>query len=145
MKDIINVCAYCERNADEVVAETATSRLLPVSLEEALQFVRVGNNRVLLCPDDRADRTPLTEAEMWELINAPVDLPPGVTALAHHCPMLEYDGFPEKEATYTVELEEDDEQPGFLVGRCPECGMSVRSPVLGDRAAEEHPAEGGEE
>jgi hypothetical protein len=157
-KPIIDVCAYCEKGRDEIVAEFAAARLAPLTVEEreamtdeALRFVLVSGNRVLLCPDDRrypADhvlagelRPPLTDQEMLELLNAPIDLPPGVTALKHHCPMLEFDGFSEDEASFTVELQPEG---NYMVGGCTECGMQVRSPVLSDRAAEEHPAEGGE-
>ncbi len=158
MKPIIDCCAYCERTRDEVVAKIAASRLAPLQDEEraeveaeALRYVLVSGNRVLLCLEDRvypADhalagqlRPALTEEEQIELLNAPIDLPPGITALSHHCPMLEFDGWPEDEATHTIELVREG---SFMVGYCPECGMSVRSPVQSDRAAEEHPAEGGE-
>lgn len=158
MKQIIDCCAYCERTRDDVVAKIAAARLAPLNDEEraevereALRFVLVGNNRVLLCLDDRvypADhplagqlRPAMTEAEQLELLHAPIDLPPGVTALDHHCPMLEYDGFSPEEASFRVELVRDGD---YMVGGCPECGMQVRSPVLSDRPAEEHPAEGGE-
>ena len=154
MKNIIDCCAYCEATREEVVAKLAASRLAPLQGEEraeaereALRYVLVnserGLHRVLLCPEDRmypADhqfagqlRPPMTEAEQIELLYAPVELPPGVTALSHHCPMMEFDGFPTEEATFTVELERDGD---YMVGYCSECGMSVRSPVLSDRATD---------
>jgi hypothetical protein len=117
VREIIVCCAYCERTASEIVAPAG---------QDALAFVDVGGNRVLLCPEDRAERTPLTEAEQWELLNQPIDLPPGITALQHHCPMLEYDGFPAEEATSTLQLRHEG---AYMVGNCPECGMQVRSPV----------------
>lgn len=147
MKPIIECCAYCEKTRQEVVAEFAAARLAPLQAEElaevereALRYVVVNGNRVLLCLDDRrypADhplagelRPALTEQEQLDLLTAPIDLPPGITALSHHCPMLEYDGFSEEEATHTIELVADDDRPGFLWGRCVECGMEVRSPIV---------------
>lgn len=144
---LLKVCAYCERDAVEVVAEIAAARLAPLQDEEraaleqhALVYVRVGNNRVLLCPDDRlfpeghilagSPRPTLTEEQQWELLNAPIELPEGITSLMHHCPMMEYDGFDKDEASFEVTLEVHDDHPGFLVGHCSECGMTVRSPVV---------------
>lgn len=143
-KQIIDVCAYCEKDRDEVVSEYEAARLVPFTpqerenmVDEALRFVLVSGNRVLLCPDDRrypSDhvlagelRPPLTDQEMLELLNAPIDLPPGITSLKHHCPMLEYDGFPEEEASFTVELVQEG---NYMTGHCSECGMSVRSPIV---------------
>lgn len=159
MKQIIDCCAYCEATRDEVVAKIAAGRLAPLTEDEradvereALRYVLVNGNRVLLCLDDRVYppehplagqlRPAMTEQEQLELLNAPIDLPPGVTTLAHHCLMLEFDGFPEEEATYQVTLEREGD---YMVGHCPECGMRVRSPVMSDRAADEHPIEGGAE
>jgi hypothetical protein len=149
-KQIIDVCAYCEKDRDEVVSEFEKARLAPLSADErqqitdeALRFVLVSGNRVLLCPDDRrypADhalagelRPPLTEAEMIELLNAPIDLPPGISSLKHNCPMLEFDGFAEDEATFMVELRQEG---NFMVGGCTECGMQVRSPIISKEATE---------
>ena len=149
-KPIIDVCAYCEKDRDELVSEYEKARLAPLTpkereeiTDEALRFVLVNGNRVLLCPDDRrypADhvlagelRPPLTDQEMLELLNAPIDLPPGVTSLKHHCPMLEYDGFSEDEASFTVELVAEG---NYMVGNCSECGMSVRSPIISKEATE---------
>lgn len=143
MKDIIECCAYCEKTREEVVAEFVTARLQPLQDEEraelereALRYVLVNGNRVLLCLDDRrypSDhplagelRPALTEEEMIELLNAPIDLPPGITALDHHCPMLEYDGFAPEESTFRIELVLEGD---YMVGACTECGMQVRSPV----------------
>jgi hypothetical protein len=147
MKSIIDVCAYCEASREDVVAKIAAARLAPLNEDElaeveseALRYVLVGGNRVLLCLDDRAYpadhplagqlRPPMTEEEQLELLSAPIDLPPGITALAHHCPMLEFDGFPEAEATFQVERIADEDHPGYLWGKCTEGGMEVRSPIV---------------
>lgn len=129
---VLSVCAYCERNAAEVAADT----LVPA--EDALQPVNVGGNRVLLCPADRQDRAPMTEEEQWELLNAPIDLPAGITALNHICPMLSYDGYTDEEATIRLDLRPEGQ---YFVVNCPECGMVVRSAALG-RAAGENTVEG---
>ncbi len=124
MRELLSVCAYCERDEAQIASENA------------LVFVNIGGTRVLLCLDCRQEKPAMSEDEMWELLNAPIDLPPGITALQHHCPMLEYDGFDKAEATSTLELIPDDDKPGFLYAHCGECGMSVRSPVVVNRAAE---------
>lgn len=123
MKQIIACCAYCERDAGEVVRQSET----PVSLSEALVYVQIGQTRVLLCPEDRGERPTLSEQDLWNLLIQPIDLPPGILRLPHHCPMLEYDGFAKDEATFTIEFEQDGD---YMIGHCGECGMSVRSLVV---------------
>lgn len=123
-------CAYCERTAEEVAAEIAASRLERIDQEEALRFVMVGNNRVLLCPEDRGGRKPLSEEEMWDLLNSPISLPAGITSIQHKCPLMEMDGFSEEEYTVQLELVPDEEHPGFLYAHCAECGMTVKSQAV---------------
>ena len=129
---VIKCCAYCEKTIPEIVAEMG-QRGIPVSQEDALRLVLVGNkNLVQLCPDDRAKARELSEEEIWEALNAPIDLPPNTRKLAHDCPMLRYDGATDEEAQLVIELMEDG---GYYKGNCPECGMVVRSAVVQDRAA----------
>lgn len=128
---LIQCCAYCEQTPAEIVAYMQ-QRGTPVSQEDALRFVLIrGKTLVPLCPDDRAELRELTEEEIWEALNAPIDLPANTRRLVHTCPMLLYDGGTTDEATMEVELVEE---AGYFRGSCPECGMVVRSPVEKDRA-----------
>jgi hypothetical protein len=124
---VIKCCAYCEKTIPEIVAEMG-QRGTPVSQEDALRLVLVGGKTLVqLCPDDRATQRPLSEEEIWEALNSPIDLPPNTTALAHDCPMLRYDGATDAEAQMILRLEEDG---GYYRGNCPECGMQLRSPIV---------------
>jgi hypothetical protein len=127
---ILDCCAYCEATAPEIVAAHAAAGT-PILEEDALVYVLVSNTRVRLCPDDREGRDALTEQEQWDILTAPVDLPAGITALTHICPMVIYDGFSTEEATFLLELRAED---GYMVGNCTECGLQVRSAVPSDRA-----------
>lgn len=122
------LCVWCERTVTEIVAEAALEGF-DVPREEAVQVCLVSSHQVALCPDCRADREPLTEEEVDELLNAPIDLPPGITKLVHICPMMVYDNFSEEESTFEVALFRE-EGSDHYEGHCVECGMSVRSPVL---------------
>ena len=61
-----------------------------------------------------------------DLFDAPLELPPGISQIRHHCPMLVYDGHPNPELLIDL-LPTDPDDPNYLLGHCPECGVSVRS------------------
>lgn len=103
MRVLLSICAYCEE---------ATA---------SLQYTAVGGRMVILCSRCRADRQPLTPAEVAEWLTAPVEVPPGLLAVEHHCPMLEYDGF---DASITLPLALEG---AYRRVRCPECGIVIRS------------------
>lgn len=125
--DILTACAYCERTKEEVI-EQALAQGAHAEPDEALEYVLTGGTRVLLCIECRSGTPTYTQEEMLFQLYAPIELPGGTTEMEHTCPMKLYDGFSEADSTWTVHFERDGD---FMVGHCPECGMSVRS-----RAAE---------
>lgn len=108
MRVLLSVCAYCER--DEAV--------------NPLRYTDVAGRMVILCDECRAARPALSAIEVAERLTAPVDLLPGLSAVDHYCPMLEYDGFNDDAAVIRLELQPEGD---YRRVQCPECGLVIRS------------------
>jgi len=116
---ILEICAYCEASKEEILASGKAK-----TDEDALRFVLIGEDTVLLCPDCREKYAAYVDDEMDELLNGPVTFPPGVTAVEHVCPELEFQGKNELEATSILEMVRDGD---YYVATCPHCEVTVRS------------------
>src|SRR5262245_6709708 len=114
------VCAYCETTAAEAIEAG-----LAANEDEALRFVLIGESQVLLCPACRKENAEWFDAEIDELLNGPVTFPPGVTALEHVCPEVEFNGGTPEQATLVLRLTE--RRGDYLYATCPHCQVTVRS------------------
>jgi predicted anti-sigma-YlaC factor YlaD len=119
MTPALLLCAYCELTEEEIVA----SGLLEED-ELPLTEVRVNDHSVNLCPACRARFTSAPADHYADLLAAPVDFPPGVTAVEHCCPELEFRGIPEDEATFILTMERRD---AYMWAQCEHCKVVVRS------------------
>jgi hypothetical protein len=114
----IGVCVYCERTPEEIVAASDVGELAG-----ALRPAIVADNRIELCPRCIRLHAPYGADDPWRLDSAPITFPPGITAIEHHCPELEEEGF-EEEAYFVLEFSRDG---AYYVGWCEHCGVLVRS------------------
>src|SRR4051812_44905872 len=119
---ILTTCVYCEASKDEILA-----RHPGLEPDMALRFVLIKENQVLLCPDCRKKHAAWFDEELDELMNGPVTFPPGVTAVEHVCPELEYQGMSAEDATSTLVLERRDGGGDYIYATCPHCEVTVRS------------------
>jgi hypothetical protein len=118
------LCAYCERNAAEVCREDGVE-----DPEDALSHVVVKEKQVLLCTKCRELFAPSAISDIERLLSAPIDFPPGVTAVEHTCPQLQHEGKTEEEATYEVIMKREGD---FYTATCQFCGVTVRSSAAED-------------
>jgi hypothetical protein len=116
---VLTACVYCERSQGEIIASGAAE-----NEEEALRFVLIGESQVLLCPGCRAKYAAHYDEELDELLNGPITFPPGVTAIEHTCPELEFQGKTEAEATNVLVMERKGD---YYTATCEHCGVTVRS------------------
>lgn len=101
----MDLCVYCE------------------SLSET-DYARVGDRFLQLCEECRL-RFDAPAANEEDVMNSPVELPPGATQLEHTCPALLLDRVPLQEATFSMQLTPINEK--YLFAECPWCGTGVRS------------------
>ncbi len=116
---VLTTCVYCEDSIADILAKGTAS-----TEEEALTFVVVGDARLLLCPDCRRTYAAHYDAELDELMTGPITFPPGVTAIQHTCPELEFQKKTETEATFVLTMGRVGE---YYTATCPHCGVTVRS------------------
>jgi uncharacterized protein with PIN domain len=119
MTETLTVCAYCERTIPEILDSGATN-----DPDMALRFVMVGENRTKLCPDCTSKYAPPGADDLHKLLEGPITFPPGVTAVEHCCPELEFRGMDEDDATFVIEMARKGE---YYVGSCPHCNVVIRS------------------
>lgn len=119
MQITLDLCVYCEQKPEEIVAAGYAE-----TIDEALLWVKVGQNRIQLCPDCRQKSAPEADEDYEKLLEGPIDFTPGVTAIEHCCPELEFQGKSEEEATTIIQMEREG---GYYWAKCPHCGVVVRS------------------
>lgn len=109
------ICVYCERSHLEI-AELLDR--VGVCLPSKETLLCLGNPARYYCRDCAPEHL------VHQQINATLELPHDTRELFHHCPMLEYDGYPPNEASFIIELREAGDH---YEGNCPECGLQLRS------------------
>lgn len=92
--------------------------------EKDLRWVLIGDSQVLLCPRCRKENAAWYDEELDELLNDPVTFPPGVMAVEHVCPELEWRGKSAEEAIFILHLEREGD---YYEVACPFCDVRVRS------------------
>lgn len=120
MQATLDLCVYCERSSQELV-----DLGLSDSRDEALEWTKVGDYRILLCLACIYRFTDRLTQEQASFLEGPIIFPPGTEKIEHVCPELMYDGVPEEQAALTIEFIA--EPDGFLTGQCPFCGLVVKS------------------
>ncbi|HEU4322151.1 MAG TPA: hypothetical protein VFS21_03295 [Roseiflexaceae bacterium] len=75
------------------------------------------------------EENPISEEEIEKLLTEPIELPAGTLQIEHNCPTLEYEGYSTQEATFIVELFEEERPDGWRYGYCKHCGMNVKARV----------------
>lgn len=124
MRVILDICVYCERKPAEIVAAGDAE-----SEDEALSYIRIGENQVLLCPVCEETFAPGGNEQILELADRVVTFAPGIRSIEHTCPALEENGEAPHWATYTLELHRKDD---YYFATCEHCGITVRSIATDD-------------
>ncbi len=141
MQHNLSLCVYCETTPDELVRLGRATDAL-----EALVWLKVGEFPLLLCHQCVHDHAPASagiEENYMELLDGPIEFPPGVTAVEHTCPELQYQGKDDEEATFILEMHREDTH---YWATCKFCGVEVRSRAVdGPLSTEEGVQDGGTE
>lgn len=119
MEVLYTMCAYCERTTAEICKEDDVE-----DPESALEYAVVGGKRILLCETCRAKFAPQSMADIQAVLEAPVEFPPGITAVEHVCPELQHQGKTEEEAELELIMHLEGE---WYTVTCPFCGVTARS------------------